>query len=206
MPVFMPTNNGEGTVELFKDCVIADREMNGYHDSDFYVVAWDKERQKLVRYEYATTRFAGGGSARVDCTPENKAAAVQWAYKTLRRRLWKEYLDMLRQPEKGDIVTVIRGRGATKGTKGKLFWIGSARVYGGYSRWSQKTSVKIGIATSDRKDEKGRNADVVWTYIANVEADPKVKFRYSEAKRRLNMLKRNAIGYWLSTTTTLPII
>lgn len=53
---------------LFEGAVLADRERNGYHDSDFYVIAWDGA--KLVSHEYATTRFGGGGHASVDVTPE----------------------------------------------------------------------------------------------------------------------------------------
>jgi hypothetical protein len=195
MPVYMPNRDG-GEKVLFQDGVIAMREYNGYHDSDFYVIAWDDENQKITKYEYATTRFAGGGTASLDVTAENKAKADAWAYKKLRRDVFAGYLAALRKPVKGDTVTVVKGRKVPVGTTGVLFWVGPERVYGGYSEWSKTRVQKVGIAMSDAKDAKGRYTDVVWTYMANIEADIKPKFKLSEIKGRLRHLKKNGTAAW----------
>jgi len=44
-------------------CVLSTYELNGYNDSDWYAVCWDREQQKLVEVEYDTTRAGGGGRA-----------------------------------------------------------------------------------------------------------------------------------------------
>lgn len=190
MAVYMPNNAG-GTDTLFAGGVIAMREYNGYHDSDFYVIAWDEEKQAVTKYEYATTRFGGGGSAAVDATPEAKAKANAWAYNFMKRFYFDGYIAEIAKPQKGDTVTVVKGRKAPVGTTGKLFWIGHERTYGGYSKWSQTTVQKVGIALDEEKDDKGRYKNVVWTYMANIKADIKPKFKLAEIKRRLRDLKRN---------------
>lgn len=189
MPVFMPTADG-GTETLFEGGVIETREYNGYHDSDFYVIAWDEETQTVRKYEYATTRFGGGGTASVDATPEAKAKADAYGYKFLKSFSFDRYIAEIKKPAKGDTVTVVKGR-TGKGSTGVLFWIGAERTFGGYSEWSQTTSQKVGIALDDEKDEQGRYKNVVWTYMANIETDIKPKFKLSEMKRRLARLKRN---------------
>jgi ribosomal protein L19 len=62
--------NNEDRVVTYEGAVLATRERNYYDDSDFYAVVWDEEKQVVKNVEYATTRFGGGGDARVDATPE----------------------------------------------------------------------------------------------------------------------------------------
>lgn len=185
----------EGRDPLFPGAVITTRERNFHDDSDFYALVWDGE--KLTNVEYDTTRYAGGGSATVDATPEVIATANAWAYKTLRRVAWKGYVERLRKPRKGDVVEVVRGRKLPVGTRGKLFWLGEAKTYGGYSAWSKKSSTRVGVALDETKDAAGRYANVGWTYLENLEADASKKLRLSDAKRLLRNLKRDAVGTWL---------
>lgn len=62
---------------------------------------------------------------------------------------------------------VVKGNKVAIGTEGVIFWLGNTQKYGP-SRWA-KTVTKIGIALDDTKDARGRYANVVWTYIQNVE-------------------------------------
>jgi hypothetical protein len=72
---------------IFRSCVLCTREENGPSDSDFYAVCWSEDEQQLVRGEYATTRFAGGGAASVDATEEVRRKARAW----LEMWLFKEW-------------------------------------------------------------------------------------------------------------------
>ena len=58
----------------------------------------------------------------------------------------------------GKMVEVVRGRKVAKGTIGQVFWMGQNQ-YG----WT------VGLRTSDKLDEKGRFADVVFVAKGNVE-------------------------------------
>jgi hypothetical protein len=192
MSVVMPT---EG--ELYKGAVLMTRERNFYDDSDFYAVVWNAEKQALETFDYASTRYASGGSAAADATPEVVAAANAYAYKSLRKEAFAAYKEKLAKPVKGDTVKVFKGRKG-KGSVGKLFWVGEERTYGGpYSSWAQTKATKVGVALDEEKDEKGRYKNVVWTYLANVEvADLSKKFKFSEAKRALKGLKRAGWAAW----------
>lgn len=51
-------------------CVVWEYEYNGYHDSDFFAIVYDPITNALKTEEYASTRYGGGGSAKVDILPE----------------------------------------------------------------------------------------------------------------------------------------
>lgn len=56
-------------------CVLSLGEVNGYHDSDFYAIVWDKDTQETRRIEYASTRgWTYDCGASIDATDEVKAA------------------------------------------------------------------------------------------------------------------------------------
>jgi hypothetical protein len=101
--------------EQYRGCVLADRERNGYDDSDFYAVVWDEARQCVTSIEIGSTRYGGGDrSWPVDATPEVKTKARVWWAKT--------YADLAveraKQPKSvavGDTVRVIAGRKVLKG-------------------------------------------------------------------------------------------
>lgn len=60
---------------------------------------------------------------------------------------------------RGDTVTVVRGRKHPKGLTGKVFWLGQDNF----------GNTKAGVATSDRRDTSGRNIDVIWVAVANLD-------------------------------------
>lgn len=70
---------------IYEGAVLADREYNGYDDSDFYAIVWDEEQQCCRRIEYATTRYSSGGSCRVDATEDIRAKAAYWGACVRRR-------------------------------------------------------------------------------------------------------------------------
>lgn len=152
---------------LHEGCVLEDRERNYYDDSDFYAVVWTDGDLKEV--EYNTTRFAGGGNCRVDATPQTWSEVGAYCRNRLADLIYRDVQEAARVVEKGKRVRVARGRKVPIGTEGELFWIGQTNVYGGYSKWSQRDVRKVGVATTERKDERGRYADVAWTYESNLE-------------------------------------
>lgn len=82
---------------------IHEREYNGYHDSDFFMVVWNPETKQPQSIEFATTR---GWSypcyaSRPDATPEVLAAFE--AYQQAQRD---------------------KGRKVAKGTTGQCIWVG----------------------------------------------------------------------------------
>lgn len=64
----------------FVGCCLQERENNGYHDSDFFMLVWDEEQQAARWIEFASTRgwcYPLFGS-RVDATPEVRAKYDAW--------------------------------------------------------------------------------------------------------------------------------
>lgn len=69
--------NREGEVEVqYEGAVLQTWERNGYHDSDFYALVFDEATNKVFSVEYASTRGAGGGYAKVDVTDETLAKVL----------------------------------------------------------------------------------------------------------------------------------
>lgn len=196
-----------GDKVTFEGAVLTTRERNWHDDSDFYAVVWNDEKKEIANIEYDSTRYAGGGTAWADATPEVVAKANAYAYAKLRRLVWGDYLKGLRKPEKGDMVTVVAGRKVPKGTKGRLFWVSGPRYYGGVmtrrGALGGKTATKVGIALTEDKDETGRYTNVAWTYLENLDADIKPKFKLSEIKYRLKRLKVNGWGAWVGYMASL---
>jgi hypothetical protein len=135
----------------YKGCVIETREMNGYHDSDFYAIVWDHELNHPTQVTYHTTRGASEGWANVDATPEVLAKYEAYEKRRLEWRRIKSDLEDQLVVKKGDEVEVFRGR-KHKGETGIIIWHGMD-YYG---------NNKVGLATSDEKDEKGRYKHVSW--------------------------------------------
>lgn len=192
--------NNKVSKELYVGAVIATRERNFYDDSDFYAIIWNEEKQRLEHCEYDTTRFAGGGTATVDCTPANLAKAYAWAYRETRKRVWAAWIDSLKTPCKGDMVRVTAGKKVSIGTMGKLFFIGEKRTFG------HTDTQAVGLALSEEKRADGRYKEVIWTYLHNIEALPAYKFSFGEARRLLQRLKKHSIHYWNSMGSTLPCL
>jgi len=62
---------------------------------------------------------------------------------------------------KGQVYKVVRGRKVKHGTTGSVFWFGD-------KGWG----MSVGLNTSDRKDSRGRNLDVVFAALKNLEYVP----------------------------------
>lgn len=125
----------------YEGCVIDTYEHNGYDDSDFYAVCWDKEKQALVTVEYDTTRCGGGGIAHIDATEETLHEVYRY-YKRLGRSLFdtRTNIEQAKQFGKGDMVVVMRGRKVPKGTERLVFWTGTR-----YNQYSRRNEDRVGI-------------------------------------------------------------
>lgn len=83
---------------------LREREMNGYHDSDFYMLVWDDEKGEPDEIMFATTRgwTYPALASRVDATDEVKAKYEAWLQvkreerERLQRQEWLEKARTLR--------------------------------------------------------------------------------------------------------------
>ena len=126
-------------------CVVDKYEHNGYHDSYWYAVCWNRDRQELVNVEYDTTAAAGGGWAEIDAT-EDVLRELYRKHKGDARRIFDSYGNeaQAKKVRIGDNVIVVRGRKTPKATTGKVFWKGEK--YNPYSRTYEK---RIGMENAD---------------------------------------------------------
>jgi hypothetical protein len=148
----------------FKGCVLEIGEMNFHDDSDFYAVVWDEAARCVHRIGDGTTRASAPSVCRIDATPETIAKAQAWMVNVWAPPHVRRGIETKRaKVEKGDRVRVNRGRKVAKGTEGVVFFMQEVR----FSYHNVQT--KIGVATTDRKDARGRFVDVAWTYLANVD-------------------------------------
>ena len=128
-----------------------EREMNGYDDSDFYMLVWDAERGEPREILFASTRgwsYPSYGS-KADATPEVLAAYGAWAEAQRVQQAEWDREARAREIRTGRRVEVFKGRKVAKGTVGECFWIGDGR-YG----------VRVGI--------KNAQGEVFWTAASNV--------------------------------------
>jgi len=162
MSVFINCNSK--TLELFKGLVLADRERNMPEDSDFYVLYWDEEKNRISEYEYATTRFGGteGNHATVDATEEVKAKAQKHLEDVYYKMLTDENTRKSKVVEVGREVEVLKGRKVPIGTVGTIFWAKEAN-------YSGRHVTRIGIQTSDGATH--------WTYAHNVQVKDPVRYQ-----------------------------
>ena len=138
----------EVQAERYTGLVLADRERNGYHDSDFYAIVWGGSAPLEV--EYATTRAACDGyHCTVDATPEVRAAYDAWRAERARVAREQAAEKALRAPAIGAVVRVVKGRKVKVGTEGTCF-----AVHDG--QWGRR----VGLVTA-----KG---ETHWTAVTNV--------------------------------------
>lgn len=125
----------------YAGCVLSTYEHNGYNDSDWYAICWDREQQKVVEVEYDTTRAGGGGWAEIDATPEVLREVYRW-YKQIGRGLFdgRTNPEQAKKVQKGDTVRVVRGRKIPKGTEGLVFWVGTR-----FNPYSRTKEDRVGI-------------------------------------------------------------
>jgi len=141
----------------YEGAVLWDGERNYYDDSDFYAVVWDEAEQRVRFEEYATTRFAGGGTCQRDATDETWVKVEAWAYPVILEYLKKYDVSQARTLEKGKRVRVVKGRKVPIGTTGTITWKGEVNY--GYHSWDART--RLGI-----RDDAGQQW---WTDSHNVE-------------------------------------
>lgn len=125
----------------YKGCVLDTYERNGYDDSDWYAICWDKEKKEVVTVLYDTTRCGAGGTAKIDVTAEVLCDVYRYYKNMVRNKFDKGTNEaMARKIRKGDVVKVVRGRKVKQGTIGKVFWIGTR-----YNQYSYRDEDRIGI-------------------------------------------------------------
>jgi len=152
-------------VYFYEGCVLTTREENGYDDSDFYAIIWDEKEQCIRRDTYASTRYAGGGHAEIDATPEVREKAAEWNRKALIERMSKLAEIEANAPRVGKVVEVVKGK--MKGVTGVLGWIGK----GPYNNhWKNG---RVGLDTLD--------GERVWNSIHNLQVvNPEEHLRSQE--------------------------
>lgn len=155
---------------MYTGRVVAEREMNGYHDSDFYARV-ETQPGVFTEVMWGTTRFyAYGNGCYVDATPEVKERweAVQReraekAAHAARVRHHERLIADAKLPSKGDLIEVVRGRKVPRGTVGVVFWVGTCQFSGkprigfndsnGTTHWTAGSNCEVNDWESKLTDE-----------------------------------------------------
>jgi len=157
--------------------VIALREANGYHDSDFFALVWDADKGEAFEVEYGSTRGAYTGGASVDATPEvlaaynNKVAADRRRARIIKARensklraeIAREFgvrLSVIRKLERayGAVdATPVHVPSYRERTYGKQSYDDGRALAYGFRRYATKFDKVIGVARQ-AKGGKLRNA------------------------------------------------
>lgn len=125
-------------VEMFRGMVVGEREANGYHDSDFFAVWYDAEKDEHGEFMFGSTRgwtYANG--CNVDASDEVKAAYQanrdRAAEAGRKWRAEKEAAARAKCPAKGAVVRVKSKRSKVPfGTEGIVFWFGESNYASPY--------------------------------------------------------------------------
>jgi hypothetical protein len=148
------------TVEVYSK---VERIMSDVWDDVWYSINYDAANMTFI-----TERLPHCGSHAVDATDEVKAIYAAFkdgtqlghafaSAENYQARRVAEELAEKRRITKGKVVRVVKGRKVPKGTQGEVFWMRND-VWG----------MRLGIATSDRRDARGNWADVAWVAADNV--------------------------------------
>lgn len=162
-------------------CTLDTWEHNGYHDSYWYALVWDKESQELKQIEYDTTAAAGGGWAKIDATGE----VLREVYRHYKKSV-TDFFDSTENPErakqikKGDMVLIVKGRKVKKGTQAQVFWVGTR-----YNPYSRQNEERIGIEVDgERVFIAMENAELIgWQDRLLTGKDRKVAIRKATVNR-----------------------
>lgn len=180
MAIRMPkrTDDGEWISETsFEGCVFATRERNGYSDSDFYAIVWDRDAGKVREITYDSTRFAGGGSATVDATDEVRREAAAWLFPQWVAALRAEEDLEAARVRPGRRVTVARGRKVPIGTEAVVGYL-EDRTYG-------YNNTVTGATLDTLPDADGNRTRHYNVNVANLDvADDMPRASDSEIRRR----------------------
>lgn len=95
-------------------------ESNGYHDSDWYAICWDKSTGKPIHVLYSTTRFAMRGICTLDATPEILNHAADYYREKRYQELFQEAMKRAHEPVIDKPVIIAKKRGKNKGVQGIL--------------------------------------------------------------------------------------
>jgi hypothetical protein len=158
-------------------------ESRGYDDGDTVyrrtVTVFDGEKGVTFDSDVALYRHGRATAWDVDASPEVMAEYYRWYLSVelprlsaveaaaekgrILRDLDDEQAKITAAPAlaKGQTYKVVRGRKVPIGTTGKVFW------------WGDKGwGMSVGMNTSDRKDARGKNLDVVFVALKNLEYVP----------------------------------
>lgn len=123
-----------------------------------YARVWDAETGSPKTIRLQTEGWEASATAVVDATPEVLAAYEAWKVEQEAKRAAEEAARQAalaaweaKQPRRGRIIKVVKGRKVPKGTVGVCIWIGDG-YYG----------QRVGLKTDD--------GEVYWTAASNVEA------------------------------------
>jgi hypothetical protein len=158
-------------------------ESRGYDDGDTVyrrtVTVFDGEKGVTFDSDVVLYRNGRATAWDVDATPEVMAEYYKWYLSVelprlaaveaaaekgrLLRKLDEVQATVTAPPAlaRGQTYKVVRGRKVPIGTTGKVFW------------WGDKGwGMAVGMNTSDRKDARGKNLDVVFVALKNLEYVP----------------------------------
>jgi hypothetical protein len=131
--------------------VLADREINGYDDSDFYAIVWNDEKGAPERVTYASTRgWTYPNGCAVDATDEVKAKYTAYCEREAAAARAAAAAREAATPKKGRkarTVRKVKGKNAVEaGVTGTIFWVGTdryARTYYG------PAPIRVGFEADD---------------------------------------------------------
>ncbi len=147
---------------VVEEVVREERIMSDVWATCRYAIVWDAEKSKFLTVSLGNSEFSGTWSSnlvKVDATAE---VLELWNV----HRLAESYRDRLLESDRryyneltvkmtianGKTVRVVRGRKVPQGTEGVVFWMRDGR---------------LGLRTSDRRNDRGQWADVVWVTANN---------------------------------------
>lgn len=138
-------NDRENVRVEYEGAVLQTYERNGYDDSDFMAVVFDTKTGTVKDVEYASTRYAGGGSATVDATDDIRAAAQRVLFEERIAATIEHYRNAAREIDMGKRVCVtptkagkdrkLGGKDVKAGTIGKVVFVGDDRYRRGAKRF-----------------------------------------------------------------------
>jgi len=149
--------------------LLADRELNGYNDSDFYAVFWDTETESIRSEMYGTTRCAAPTVAPADeylrdIPDDVLEKAKAYLFQKMSDRIREEDRILVDEPaevSRGDVLEILesgsfRDRDAgvsikyEAGEQGEVIWRGAFGTFyaNGYNRVGRH-NLRVGLKLSD---------------------------------------------------------
>lgn len=190
-----PETDYEFLIEVsYEGAVLATREKNGYHDSDFYAIVWTGS--SVTSITYATTRFASNGnSAVVDATDEVKAEVADYLAPRLATRMADRANAKAERKatriEKGVEVEVVKGRKVPIGATGVVFWTGPSKFDG---------SLRVGFETDAGDSYFTAASNVERTHVPPVTEADAAEFE----ERATKFATEDPVGAWLALRGPVP--